>query len=413
MRKLSLATKVFIGFAVGIVLGLIFQDKILVIKPVGDIFLSLIKMLVAPLIFLSITSSVSSLESIAKLRKMGGKVLLYYVATTLLAACIGIIAANVLAPGSGFTLEAITGAAAAPKAPAGTPGFASTILSMIPTNPFKSLAEGNLIQIIIFSVLLGTAITSLSSRVPTVKKAVDEGADIMYRITGMVMETSPYGVAALIACSVGQYGLQIFGPLGKLVGSLYLAAIVVILLLYIPMLRLIGKMPIKDFFRHMAKVMMMTISTTSSAGTMPLTMKTMTDDFNVSKELVDFSIPLGTVINMNGAVLYYSMAVVFVAQVYGISVPLDQQFYLILFSSIIAMGSPGIPGGGIVMTMVLLTFMHLPLEIMGLIAGVYRLFDMCNTTLNVMGDAVTTLCIAKTDGLTEVPEHAGVKAEAL
>lgn len=401
MRKLSLATKVFIGFVCGIALGLIFQEKILVIKVVGDIFLSFIKMLVAPLIFFSITSSISSLESISKLRKMGGKVLAYYAVTTIICAVIGIIASKLLSPGAGFTLEALTGAGKAPPAPTSTPGFASTLLSMIPTNPFKSLADGNLIQIIIFSAFLGTAITSLGKAVPAMKSIVNEGASIMYRITGMVMETSPFGVAALIACSVGQYGLQVFGPLGKLVGSLYLAAIVVIVLLYIPMLRLVGKVPLRVFFRHMGKIMMMTISTTSSAGTMPLTMKTMTDDFKVNKGLVDFAIPLGTVINMNGAVLYYAMAVIFVAQIYGVDVSLSQQLYLVLFSSIIAMGSPGIPGGGIVMTMVLLSFMNLPLEIMGLIAGVYRLFDMCNTTLNVMGDVVTTICIAQRDGLID------------
>ncbi|MFW5490122.1 MAG: dicarboxylate/amino acid:cation symporter [Desulfovibrio sp.] len=396
MRKVSLAGKVFIGFAVGIVLGLIFQEKILAIKLVGDIFLSLIKMLVVPLVFFSIASSVSGIESITKLKKMGGKVLLYYVGTTLICAAIGIAAANIFSPGVGFTLESLAGAGTVSHS-ATTPGFASTILSMIPTNPFKAFSEGKLIQIIIFALFLGTAITGLGASVSTVKKFIDEGNKLMIRITGMVMELSPYGVAALIACSVGKYGLEVFGPLGKLVGALYLAALVVMVCLYIPMLRLIGKVSIKDFFRHMGKVMVMTISTTSSAGTMPLTLKTMTDDFKVRAELAEFTIPLGTVINMNGAVLYYSMAVAFVAQIYNIDLSLAQQIYLVLFGSVIAMGSPGIPGGGIVMTMVLLSFMNLPLEIMGLIAGVYRLFDMCNTTLNVVGDAVSTLCIASTD----------------
>lgn len=408
MRKISLAGKVFIGFAVGIALGVIFQEKILAIKLVGDIFLSLIKMLVVPLIFFSIASSVCGIESISKLKKMGGKILLYYVGTTLISAAIGILASNYLSPGSGFTLESLVGAGDVPHAQASTPGFASTILSMIPTNPVKAFAEGKLIQIIIFAVFWGTAITGLGGAASTMKKFTEQGAAIMIRITGMVMELSPYGVAALIACSVGQYGLQIFGPLGKMIGSLYLTALIVIIVLYVPMLKLIGKVSVKDFFRHMGKVMVMTVSTTSSAGTMPLTLKTMTDDFKVRKELADFSIPLGTVINMNGAVLFYSMIVIFVAQIYGVDLTIAQQFYLVLFGSIIAMGSPGIPGGGIVMTIVLLSFMNLPLEIMGLIAGVYRLFDMCNTTLNVVGDAVTTICIAKTDDMMD--EATGEKA---
>lgn len=403
MRTISLATKVFIGFIIGIALGLIFKESILIIKPIGDIFLNLIRMLVAPLIFFSIASSVSGLESMTQLRRMGGKVMLYYAGTTVISAVIGLVCAHIIAPGAGFSLDALAGASTAPAAPATQPGVAAAIISMVPTNPFKALADGNLIQIIIFAVFIGTAVTSLGGKTETFKKFIDDGANIMYRVTAMVMEVSPYGVCALIAVSIGQYGLHVFGPLGKLVGGLYLAALCIILVLYVPMLKFIGKMPLSVFFRHIGKVMVMTASTTSSAGTMPLTMKTATEDFKVHKELVDFAIPLGTVINMNGAVLFYSMCMLFVAQIYGVEVPISQQIFLVFFASIIAMGSPGIPGGGIVMTMVLLNFMGLPLEIMGLIAGVYRLFDICNTTLNVVGDVVTTICVGRTENMTAYP----------
>ena len=409
MRKINLATQVFIGFALGIVLGLIFKSDILVLKPVGDIFINLIKMIVAPLMFFSIVSSISGLESMAQLRKMGGKVMGYYVATTVICAFLGLAIANLLTPGQGFIMPDIGNGSALPAAPA-TMGFAATLVNMVPVNPFKSLTETNLIQIIVFGMFVGTAITALGEKASVVKSAFSQGASVMYKITGYVMAVSPVGVLALMACSIGQYGLEIFGPMGKFVLALYFGGLVVLVVLYIPMLKLIGKMPLGLFFRNIGKIMMMTVSTTSSAGTMPLTLRTVKEDYKVKAEFADFAIPLGTTINMNGAVLYFSMAVVFVSQIYGIQLGLDQQLYLVLIASILAIGSPGIPGGGIVMTMVLLNFMGLPLEIMGLVAGLYRLFDMLNTTLNVVGDVVSTLCVARTENMFE--DSAAEKNEA-
>lgn len=404
MRKPSLATQVFIGFALGIILGLVFKEDVLILKPLGDIFLNLIKMLVAPLIFFSVVSSISSLESMAQLKKMGGKVMGFYIGTMIICALLGLTVANLIEPGKGFTISSIIAdASVVPAAPASM-NFAETLVNMIPTNPFNALSQTNLIQIIIFSLFLGLAMTALGDESSTMKRIFHEGASIMYKITSYVMAVSPLGVMALMACTIGQYGLEIFGPLGKFLLALYTGGLVVLVLLYVPMLKFIGKMPLRLFFRHIGKVAIMSMSTTSSAGTMPLSLSTAKNDFKVHPELADFAIPLGAAINMNGAVLYYSMAVTFVSQIYGMGLGFDQQFYLVVLAAIIALGSPGIPGGGIVMTMVLLTFMGLPLEIMGLIAGVYRLFDMLNTTLNIIGDIVGTVCVARLDDMIDLPE---------
>lgn len=217
----------------------------------------------------------------------------------------------------------------------------------------------------------------------------------MYKITAMVMEYSPIGVTALIAASVGEYGLKIFGPLGKLILADYVGMMLVIVLLYIGMLRFVAKVPLGLFFKNITKVWAVTASTTSSSGSLPVTLRIAEDDFNVKPELASFTLPLGATMNMNGAAVYFGVAVVFVSQIYGIDLSFMQQIMVILMATLISVGAPGIPGGGIVLTIMLLNTMGLPIEIMGLIAGIYRILDMGHTSLNVTGDIVSTLCIAR------------------
>jgi len=392
--KMQLGTKIFIGFGLGIILGLIFKEQIVVIKPLGDLFLRLIKMIVVPLVLFSIVSGVASMGDIKKLKRVGGITLLYYLVTTAIAGAIGLFIARMLSPGAGFVLDSIEKGAVKAKA---APTLAETLLNMVPTNPIQSLADGNLMQVIIFAVFFGIAITIIGEKARPVKEFFDGAAELMYKITAMVMEYAPIGVTALIAVSIGEYGLKIFGPMSKLILADYLGLTLVVCIMYVFMLKFIAKVPLGHFFKNIMKVWAVTASTTSSSGTLPVTIRVTEEDFNVKPELAGFTLPLGATMNMNGAAVYFAMVTVFVAQIYGIELSLTQQIQTIVLATMIAVGAPGIPGGGIVMTIMLLNTMGLPIDIMGLIAGMYRILDMGHTTLNVTGDVVSTLCIARSE----------------
>ncbi|MFS0667844.1 dicarboxylate/amino acid:cation symporter [Peribacillus frigoritolerans] len=398
-KKLGLGTKVFIGFVIGIILGLIFKEKILIVKPIGDIFLTLIKMIVVPLIFFSITSGIFSIGDVQKLKRIGTKTLVYYIGTTLLAGGIGLLIAHLFKPGKGIDIANIE--TSSEYEASEIPTFGETILGLFPSNPVQALAEGNLMQIIIFSLFLGISIVLIGNKSETLKKFFNEGTEVMYKMTGIIMAFSPIGIASLMACTIGEYGLKIFGPLGKFILVDYIGLISVIILMYLFMLKFIAKFPISKFFKSIGKIWIVTASTTSSSGTLPVTISVTKEDYKVKEELAQFTLPIGATMNMNGAVVYYAAAVIFVSQIYGIEMPLSQQLLIILMTTLISVGSPGIPGGGIVMTIMLLTTLGLPMEIVGMIAGIYRIIDMGHTTLNVTGDVVSTLCIARSENMFE------------
>ena len=232
MKKMNLATQVLITFIAGTVLGIIFQKDILFLQPIGDIFLRLIQMIVVPLIFLSIIGGIANIGDIRKLRRIGSKILGFYVITTILSTIIGLVVANLMQPGKGFDADMIV-ATGEPIKEAAPMTVGNTILSMIPANPLHALSEGNLIQVILFAAFLGIVMTMLGDKVSTVKKFVDEGTQIMFTLTDLVMKTTPLGVFALAACSMGEYGTALFSVLAMFILTHYVGAISVIILLYL------------------------------------------------------------------------------------------------------------------------------------------------------------------------------------
>ena len=395
-KKLSLATKTFIGFGLGIVIGLIFGEKASIIKPLGTIFLNMIKMIVVPMVFCSIAAGVASLSDVKKLRNIGVKVLVIYAVTSAISTLIGFLVANVVNPGKGFDMSALGEVSYEAKE---MPSVLDTIIDMFPTNVFQSFVNGNMLQIIVFAIFLGIALIMLGEKGQKMTTAIQYVADAMYKITAIVMEFSPIGVCALLADSVGSYGLKVFGPLGKLIFTVYAADIVLILVMYIPMLMFLARFPVGRFFKGILPLWAVTLSTTSSAGSLPLTTSITNDDFGVSPELSSFSLPLGATINMNGGCIYYAAAIVLTAQIYGMQLGAAELFTIIVTTVLVAMGCPGVPGGAIIMTTILLTNMGLPLEIVGLIAGIFRIIDMADTTFNVTGDVVSTLCVARSENM--------------
>lgn len=396
-KKLSLATKTFIGFGLGIVIGLVFGEKATIVKPLGTIFLNMIKMIVVPMVFFSITAGVASLGDLKKLRNIGVKVVGLYALTSALCVGLGLIMANIINPGKGFDLTALS--QSTDYEAQAMPSIIDTLIDMFPSNIFTSFTNTNMLQIIVFSVFLGVALIMMGKEGERLLAGVQSCANAMYKITAIVMEFSPIGVCALLADSVGAYGLKIFGPLGKLILTVYASDVILVLLMYIPMVALLAKFPVKKWLQGIWKVWVVTASTTSSSGSLPITTSVTNDEFGVSSELSSFSLPLGATINMNGGCIYYAAAIVMTAQIYGMNLTPSALVNIIIFTVLVAMGCPGVPGGAIIMTTILLTNMGLPLEIVGLIAGIFRLIDMANTTFNVTGDVVTTMVVARSEGM--------------
>lgn len=396
-KKLSLATKTFIGFGLGIVIGLVFGEKATIVKPLGTIFLNMIKMIVVPMVFFSIIAGVASLGDLKKLRNIGVKVVGLYALTSALCVGLGLIMANIINPGKGFDLTALS--QSTDYEAQAMPSIIDTLIDMFPSNIFTSFTNTNMLQIIVFSVFLGVALIMMGKEGERLLAGVQSCANAMYKITAIVMEFSPIGVCALLADSVGAYGLKIFGPLGKLILTVYASDVILVLLMYIPMVALLAKFPVKKWLQGIWKVWVVTASTTSSSGSLPITTSVTNDEFGVSSELSSFSLPLGATINMNGGCIYYTAAIVMTAQIYGMNLTPSALVNIIISTVLVAMGCPGVPGGAIIMTTILLTNMGLPLEIVGLIAGIFRLIDMANTTFNVTGDVVTTMVVARSEGM--------------
>jgi len=394
---LSLATKTFIGFGLGIVIGLVFGEKATIVKPLGTIFLNMIRMIVVPMVFFSITAGVASLGDLKKLRNIGVKVVGLYALTSALCVGLGLIMANIINPGKGFDLTALS--QSTDYEAQAMPSIIDTLIDMFPSNIFTSFTNTNMLQIIVFSVFLGVALIMMGKEGERLLAGVQSCANAMYKITAIVMEFSPIGVCALLADSVGAYGLKIFGPLGKLILTVYASDVILVLLMYIPMVALLAKFPVKKWLQGIWKVWVVTASTTSSSGSLPITTSVTNDEFGVSSELSSFSLPLGATINMNGGCIYYAAAIVMTAQIYGMNLTPSALVNIIISTVLVAMGCPGVPGGAIIMTTILLTNMGLPLEIVGLIAGIFRLIDMANTTFNVTGDVVTTMVVARSEGM--------------
>lgn len=396
-KKLSLAAKTFIGFGLGIVIGLVFGEKATIVKPLGTIFLNMIKMIVVPMVFFSITAGVASLGDLKKLRNIGVKVVGLYALTSALCVGLGLIMANIINPGKGFDLTALS--QSTDYEAQAMPSIIDTLIDMFPSNIFTSFTNTNMLQIIVFSVFLGVALIMMGKEGERLLAGVQSCANAMYKITAIVMEFSPIGVCALLADSVGAYGLKIFGPLGKLILTVYASDVILVLLMYIPMVALLAKFPVKKWLQGIWKVWVVTASTTSSSGSLPITTAVTNDEFGVSSELSSFSLPLGATINMNGGCIYYAAAIVMTAQIYGMNLTPSALVNIIISTVLVAMGCPGVPGGAIIMTTILLTNMGLPLEIVGLIAGIFRLIDMANITFNVTGDVVTTMVVARSEGM--------------
>lgn len=396
---MKLWMKIFIGLFIGVALGLILHDKAIVFKPVGDIFLNLLSMVVAPLVFCSIVSGIAAISDMRKLGRIGAKSLILYLGTTALAIVIGICCALCFNIGVGIDLSSSSAITGAPEVVEKNGAYIISLLTQLfPSNLVRAFAEGNILQIIIFAVFLGIAIRFSGEKGQPVAKVIDSFSEIMLHLVNMIMAFAPYGVGASIAWISGQHGVAILWKLGKFVSVYYLACFVHAILIYGGMIRFGCKMPYTKFLAGMLDALSCAASTASSSATLPVTMRCVTKNLGVSSEVSGFVLPLGATVNMNGTAIFQCMAAVFIAQAYNHPLTFSSLLLVVVTATFSAVGSAGVPGGGMVTLGSVLASAGLPIQGIAILAGIDRLRDIVGTPMNILGDAVVAVYVASQEG---------------
>lgn len=391
---MKLWAKIFIGMALGAVTGLIMGPTAGYLKPIGTIFLSLINMIIAPLVLSSMVVGITSIHDPKKLGRVGLKTLFLYLATTLAAIIIGLVFAQGFDVGFGLNLHQ----GAAPVAAVEAPTLSSILMSIVPNNPFAALAEGNILQVIFFALFLGIAINFAGEKGKPLAAVLESVSEVMFRLTSIVMEFSPIGVFAIMAWVTGTFGLVLLLPLFKFLAVYYAACALHVLVVFCGLIKGVAKLRTGPFFKGMGEAIMMAFSTCSSAATLPVSMHCTQENLGVSKNITNFVLPLGCTINMNGTALFQAMSALFVATAYGISLDLNALITITITSTLSAVATAGIPGSGFIMLSAVLSSVGLPLEGLAILASVDRLREMVATVLNIVGDAVVAVVVAKQEG---------------
>ena len=398
---MKLWLKILIGVVVGLGLGWALGDKAAYLEPIGTLFLDLIRMLVVLLVFSSMTVGITSIHDPKKLTRVGLKSLMIYVVTTAVSIAIGLTLAYIIKPGIGAQL----GQTGEPLEVVAAPSLWEILLNIVPSNPVRALAEGNILQVIVFSIFFGLAINLVGEKGKPVLRVVESLAETMYRLTNIVMEFAPYGVAAIMAYVAGKFGLDTLLSLLKFLLTNYLGCILVLLIVDCGILWFITKLNPLPFFRGMGDAIMLAVSTNSSSATLPVTLHCVQENLGVSRNIANFVIPLGSTINMNGAAIFQGISAVFMAQAYGIDLAWQQLLVIVVTAVLSAVGAAGIPGTGFIMLAVVLQSVGLPIEGIATLFAVDRIREMFSTVVNVLGDATAAVWVAKTEGELNVEQY--------
>jgi DAACS family dicarboxylate/amino acid:cation (Na+ or H+) symporter len=395
-KKLGLPAKMGIGMVAGIIAGVIIQTagwSVDFVKPFGDLFIRLIRMVVLPLVFASLVAGAASMGDARKLGSVATKTLGWYFFTTGVAVALGLFFANIFNPGVGLNMST-EGLKAAEVAP---PSVVDTLLNIVPLNPIQAFAEGNLLQVIFFAIFFGFALNALGERGKPLLNLFELVTETMIKLTNTIMGYAPIGVFALIAYTVAQNGLSVLMPLIKLIVLMYAISIVHAVLVYLLPYKLFTGKSIKDYFKAASEPLLVAFTTCSSAAALALNLKS-TRKLGASKNVASFTIPLGNTVNMDGAAIYLGIAAVFASQIYGMSLTGTEQLTILLMAVLASVGSVGVPSMALVVMTMVFTSVGIPLEAIALVAGVDRVLDMARTCLNVMGDNVAAVLVSKWEG---------------
>ncbi|UCF05403.1 MAG: dicarboxylate/amino acid:cation symporter [bacterium] len=419
--RTRLHTKILLGLLVGIPVGLLLGPRAEYIRPIGDLFIRLIRMIVVPLVFASLFVGTASLGNIRKLGRIGVKTITYYLCTTAIAIMIGLALGNAVRPGSGLDEDTKAQLLASYQTEAlekieiarQKPSVVETLIRIVPANPVESLAEANMLQIIFFALLMGIAVTLVpGNKGKPLIDFFDAVSEAMIQMVHIVMKLAPIGVLALIAAVVGKFGAEILFSLLKYSLVVIAGLAIHMLVVYSTAVRFLARRGPLEFFRGIRPAQLIAFSTSSSNATLPVTMECAEENLGVSEEVSSFVLPLGATINMDGTALYQGVAAIFIAQVYGLPLTFVDQLTIVLMATLASIGAAGVPGIGIITLAMVLETLGLPLEGIALILGVDRLLDMCRTAVNVTGDTSAALIVASTEGEPVLPSsEGGLKAD--
>lgn len=430
---MQLYTKILIGLVLGAILGMTanlleiawMRDLFVALEPIGTAFIRAITMIVVPLVVASLLVGTASLGDLRKLGRIGGKTVVYYLSTTAVAVTIGLLVSNVIQPGSRIAEETRDTLAAQFEGDAAArvqlaeqaPSVVETLLNMIPRNPVQAAANLDLLPLIVFTIIFGAAISVIEPRRRDAVLNVFDGInDACMVVIDWIMKLAPYAVFALIAAVVARFGMDLLQSLlvysAAVVAGLVLHAVIT----YGLIIRFLARLNPADFFRRILQAPLVAFSTSSSSATLPVTMETAEEKVGVSKQVSSFVLPLGATINMDGTALYQAVAVMFIAQIYGIPLSVGDQLIVVLTATLASIGAAGVPAAGIITLIIVLNSVGLGAQVqagIALILGVDRILDMIRTSVNVTGDLTAASVIARSEGedLMPVPQRSRMAAD--
>jgi len=412
-KKMGLSTKIFIGLILGIITGLtmyflksafetsqavlfIIDDVLIgfVFELIGGIFVNAIRMMIVPLVFVSLTLGAASMGDVKKLGRIGTKTVGFYLVTTAIAITIAILVATIVQPGVGTTIS-LEGLEYTPKE---APSIASVFVSMVPRNPIQAMASGNMLQIIVFALLTGTALTILGDKTKKVTELFEQANTLILKLVEMVMSIAPVGVFALIAKTMATLGWDMMPKLIMYMLCVAGALLIHAIFTYQGLLYAFTKLNPIQFFKNFYPAMTVAFSTASSSATLPMTVETSEKRLGVSPKIASFCLPLGATVNMDGTAIMQGVATVFIAQLYGMDLGLMDFVTVIVTATLASIGTAGVPGVGLLMLSMVLVQVGLPVEGIAIIIGIDRILDMLRTAINITGDACCTLIVAKSEG---------------
>ena len=395
-RGITLTQQIFIGLAIGIAVGWFVSTSnpewAVYFRPFSQLFLRMIKMIIAPLIFTTLVAGIAGAGHVKVVGRMGVRAIIYFEVVTTLALLIGLAAVNITKPGVGVNLP--MGQKSEISAAAQT--WDQILLHAFPESVIRAMAEGNVLQIVIFSIFFAIGLGMIGEKGRPLVAWCEAVAETMFKVTNIVMHYAPIGVGAAIAYTVGHGGLRVLWNLAWLVGTLYLALIVLVLGVFLPV-ALIFRVPIRKFVRAVKEPAVIAFSTTSSEAALPRAMEVL-ERLGVPRRIVSFVLPLGYSFNLDGSTLYLSLAAIFVAQAAGVELTIGQQVTMLLTLMLTSKGVAGVPRASLVILAGTLASYGLPLEGVTLILGVDELMDMARTMVNVVGNCLATVVVAKWEG---------------
>ncbi|MBO1520001.1 dicarboxylate/amino acid:cation symporter [Oceanisphaera pacifica] len=389
---LSLWKKILVGMVLGIIAGAVMGPDAEMFKPIGTLFINAIKMLIVPLVFCSLVVGVTSMQDTRKMGRIGLKSMLLYLCTTAVAISIGLGLATLFTPGNGMNMT-ITEQLAAEEAPS----LVETLLALVPQNPIGAMAAGNILQIIVFALGLGIALTLCGEKADPAIKLFESLAEGMYKLTELIMKLAPYGVFGLMAWVAGKYGLEVLLPLFKVIALVYIGSLIHIVVFCSGVIKVVGRLSPIPYLKGLINPAIVAYTTTSSSGTLPATIKAAREEMGVSSGISSFVLPLGATINMDGTALYQGVCAVFIAQAFGVDLAASDYILIIMTATLGSIGTAGVPGAGLIMLSLVLTTVGLPLEGLAIVAGIDRILDMARTSVNVCGDLMVAVLLGKSE----------------